>query len=145
MSWLEVIPTLVAAIAPTIVGVANAISQRSINESNNELQLQLNEQNNSFQIKQKRIENYYSQKTIAMNNYFDALLAYINEQNQQTLAAYQSAYSKISMYSSKKSYETISEINYLILEEHHFDSISDKLNSLLDDLNAECQIFYDDK
>ena len=145
MGWLEVIPTLVAAIAPTIVGVANAVSQHSINESNNELQLKLNEQNNNFQIKQKRIENYYSQKTIAMNNYFDALLAYINKQDEQTLMAYKSAYSKISMYSSKMSYETISEINYLILEEHSFKDIDYKLNSLLDDLNAECQIFYDDK
>ena len=133
MNWLTITTTLIAAIAPTVVAIVS-----------NVLQYKSNEQNHNFQLKQKELENYYSQKTTAMNNYFDALATYINVRNEQNLSAYQSAYCKMSMYCSKKVYKKLSEINFDI-EEQHLARINDRLDSLSEILNAECQTFYNNK
>lgn len=143
MDWLTIITTLVAAFAPTIVSVANSISQFKINAQNNEHQIKLNEQSNNFQLKSKKLENYYLDKTNSINKYLECLIAYLYEQSQENLINYQLAMPRTCMYVSPSIYETILDIHYHI-QKSEFDKIkNDELEFLLDELNKEVKQYHE--
>lgn len=133
MTWLTIVTTLTAAIAPSIVSIVANIVQYKINKQNNE-----------FQLKQKEIDTFYSHRNIAINNYLDSLSNYINISSKENLSAYQSTYCKVSIYVSQRVFDHINTINDCI-NKQHFEEIPSLLYILSDILNSESQTFYDCK
>ena len=143
MDWVTVITTLIAAIAPTVISIANSMHQTKINTQNNEHQLKLNEQSNSFQLKSKKLENYYLDRTNSINNYLESLITYLHDQSQENFINYQLAMSKICMYVSSSIYNNILDIHYLIQKSEFDKIINEYLELLLDELNKEVKQYQD--
>ena len=145
MDKLTIVTTLIAAIAPSVVAIINAIvnnlSQLNMNKQNNDFQLQLSQQNNNHQIQQKQLEHFYSQKTVAINDYIDNLSKYLHNENSETLLNYKLSLSKICTYVSKDIYSSIKLIDFNI-EQKQLDLANSNFENLLNQLNIEAQQYH---